>query len=177
MIDLEQLRYPVGRVDFPDTITQQHIDTWIETIEAFPANVESEVSGLSPAQLQYRYRPDGWTIHQVVNHCADSHTNSLIRFKWTLTEDHPTIKVYQEALWAELPDTLELPVEDGIALLKALHKRWVFLLKRITPEQLERTYVHPEYGRVFDLKQTICQYAWHCRHHLQHIKNAKEFKY
>lgn len=177
MDNLEQLRYPVGKVDIPETISEEQIAEWIRTIERFSALMENEVMGLSQETLQYRYRPEGWTIHQVVNHCADSHTNSLIRFKWTLTEDHPTIKAYEEARWAELPDTLELPVEDGIALLKSLHKRWVFLLKSLTPEQLERTYVHPEKGQIFNLKQTICQYAWHCRHHLQHVKNAKESKY
>ena len=174
---MEELKYPVGRVSFPEQITQEMIQGWIANIEAFPTAVEEEVRDLDTHQLQYRYRPEGWTIHQVVNHCADSHTNSLIRFKWVLTEDKPTIKPYFEARWAELPDTLDYPVQEGVALLKQLHKRWVFLLKNLTPEQLERTYVHPEKGLTFDLKQTICQYDWHCRHHLQHIKNAKEFKY
>ena len=174
MDNLEQLRYPVGRVQIPDTISEDQIQGWIANIEVFPRRVEDEVQGLTDEQLKRRYRPDGWTIHQVVNHCADSHTNSIIRFKWALTEDHPTIKAYQEAKWAELDDTTQLPVEDGVALLKSLHKRWVFLLKSLTPEQLERTYVHPEKGQTFNLKQTICQYDWHCRHHLQHIKNAKE---
>jgi len=174
---MESLRYPVGRVEIPEIINNEQINEWIHTIETFPEDVAAQIAEMTSEELQYKYRPDGWTVHQVVNHCMDSHTNSVVRFKWTLTEDVPTIKAYREERWAELHDTLAYDPKETVLLLKGLHQRWVFLLKSLTQTQLERAYVHPEKGATYNLKQTICQYAWHCRHHLNHIMNAKKYKY
>ena len=166
------LSYPVGIFKAPDTITQAHLVKWIKTIEGFPASIERLVQGLSSDQLQWRYRPEGWTIHQVIHHCSDSHMNALTRFKWALTEDNPVIKPYEEALWAELPDTRDLPIEIPLSLLKALHVRWTHLLRRLTPKELKRTFIHPADQSTLTLAENIGKYDWHCRHHFSHIMQA-----
>lgn len=173
---LEQLRYPVGRFVLPDPITSDHLASWIKTIEAFPERVEEAIHGWSDEQLQTPYRPEGWTIRQLVHHVADSHMNSYIRFKWTLTEDSPTIKAYHEGAWAELEDTHQTPIEVSLQLLKALHQRWGILLKNLTEEQLNWYFIHPEHGQKISLKANIGLYDWHCRHHLQHILELKKRK-
>ena len=61
----------------------------------------------------------------------DSHLNAYTRVRLALTEDTPTIKPYEEARWAELPDARALPVEVSLRLLEALHARWVPLLERL----------------------------------------------
>jgi len=176
-MNLNELKYPIGEVDFPNQITEDHITKWIQVLEVFPNQVEKEIKNLSKVELAYKYRPDGWNIQQIVNHCVDSHMNSIIRFKLTLTEDNPTIKPYEEARWAELSDTVNYDINEALVLLKSLHKRWVYLLRDMSLEDFKRTFIHPEGNEKLTLEENLCIYDWHCRHHLQHIKNAKELKY
>ncbi len=171
-MDIEQLRFPVGKFTLPTEITKHDIDEWIDIIEAFPSRLSNLVRGLSEDQLEAHYRPGSWTIRQVVHHVADSHLNSYIRFKWTLTEERPTIKTYDQNLWSERPDARSAPIALSIELLTGLHKRWVYVLRGLTNEELNRTFIHPEMKRELNLKWLIGLYAWHCRHHYAHIELA-----
>jgi len=121
--DLENLKYPIGKFEKPSMISQSQMEIWINAIEAFPKKLKEEINHLTESQLQRQYRPNGWSIRQVVNHCADSHMNSFIRFKLALTEETPTIKPYLENLWAELPDSKNYPIESSLKILEGLHKR------------------------------------------------------
>lgn len=169
---LEQLKFPIGLFTPPETIISETINHWITSIEAFPSRVEALILNLNIEQLNWKYRPNGWCIKQVIHHCADSHINSLIRFKLALTEDTPTIRPYWEDRWAALPDSLEDDLSATLLLLKGLHQKWVFLLKQLSSKDLEREFVHPEHGKHFSLKENIGVYAWHCDHHLAHIEQA-----
>lgn len=171
--DIEKLRFPIGKYHFPETLSPETLTGWIKDIEELPSLLKAEVDGLDEATLQRRYRPEGWTIHQVVHHLADSHINSIVRIKLAITNDNPTINPYPENLWAELPDSLELPISTAINILDGIHAKMAVLLKSLTPEKLQRTFVHPEYNRTQTLEFTIGLYAWHGRHHLEHIKLAK----
>ena len=170
---LEQLKYPLGKFEKPETITKELLSQWIAEIAAFPAQLKAAVNHLDEEQLDNTYRPQGWTIRQVVHHCADSHMNSFIRFKLALTEEQPTIKPYREERWAELADG-KMPIDASLMLLEGLHARWGALLKSLSAEEMRRTYVHPEQGQAIPLDVTIGLYAWHGKHHLAHIRNAKQ---
>lgn len=166
---MTDLRYPIGLFESPEIITERHKQEWISTLAEFPSRLEDLVEKLSEIQLNTPYREGGWTIRQVVHHCADSHHHSYIRFKWALTEENPTIKAYDEALWADLFDSRTSPIDLSILHLKAVHGKLVNLLKGLTDADLERTFYHPE-GKVFvPLKENIGIYAWHCNHHYEHI--------
>ena len=173
-MDIEHLKYPIGKFNQPDTITASNIAQWIDDIAAFPARITKETIALTNAQLDTYYRPDGWTIRQVVHHCADSHMNSLIRFKLALTEDNPTIRPYFEERWAELADSKTMPIESSLKMLEGIHERWTVLLNSLTQSDLARTFVHPQSGQQFQLAENIGVYAWHCDHHLAHITTLKE---
>ena len=173
---LEKLKYPIGKFSLPETISEADIKNWIAAIEQFPNRLNKLVPYLSASELNYRYRPEGWTIKQVVHHCADSHMNSFVRFKLCLTEELPTIKTYHEDKWAELPDTTETDVSTSLKLLEGLHARWTVLLKSLDALALSKQYIHPEKAQPLDLKDTIALYAWHGNHHLAHIKQALENK-
>jgi uncharacterized damage-inducible protein DinB len=167
---LEQLQYPVGRFARPaQPITAEQRRASIHVIATFPQDVENAVGGLSDAQLDTPYRPEGWTIRQVVHHCADSHINSLVRFKLALTEDQPTVKPYEEALWAELSDSVDIPIQPSLQILNGVHIRWTKLLETMTEADFARTFLHPATGRTMRLDETLTLYDWHCRHHLAHI--------
>jgi hypothetical protein len=173
--ELYQLKYPIGEFSKPHLITSQDLKSWIRSIDALPSSIETIVKGLSEEELNYKYRPDGWTIKQVVHHCADSHINSIIRFKLALTEDTPTIRPYFEDRFAELYDYSE-PIDAAILILKGVHKKLGVILKNLKQDDLKREFVHPEHGKHFSLEETIGVYAWHSNHHLAHIKQALHFK-
>ena len=172
--NLEQLRYPIGKFQKPAHIDQAQIEDWVKILEEFPAKLNEEVNGLTEEELEKTYRPNGWTIRQVVNHCADSHMNCFIRFKLALTEDTPVVKPYFEELWAELPDSKSYPVESSLKILIGLHERWVNLLKSLPVENLDKQFKHPETGDLISLKTILGLYAWHSEHHLAHVRNAKQ---
>lgn len=175
-MNLDELKYPVGKFIKPEFITKEIIDSAISEIENFPSLVKTEIQNLSEQDLHLRYRPEGWTITQVVHHCADSHINSYMRFKLALTENVPTIKPYEESLWAELPDN-QLSSLVSLQVLEALHARWVYLLKTLSEEDLNKEFIHPEQSERISLKENILIYGWHCQHHLAHIRQAKELRF
>lgn len=137
-----------------------------------PARLRAAVSGLSEPQLDTPYRPGGWTVRQVVHHLPDSHINSYVRFKLALTEDTPTIKPYDEALWAKLPDAVATPIETSLRLMEGLHGRWVGLLESMSDTDFSRAFRHPEIGMV-RLDQNLALYAWHGKHHVAHINSLR----
>lgn len=170
-MDLERLKFPIGKFVPPDNITPQNIQEWIKEIEKMPATLSAVLDGLSDKVLDTPYRPDGWTVRQVVHHLADSHINSYIRFRWTLTEDRPEIKAYNQVAWANLPDALHGDIQLSIRLLDAVHNRWVALLNAMTAADFEKSYIHPESKSEFKLSRVVGLYAWHGNHHIAHIKN------
>jgi hypothetical protein len=171
---IEKLKYPIGKFEKPEEITAEIISEWISDITSFPARLRSAVNHLTNDQLDTPYRPDGWTIRQVIHHCTDSHMNSLMRLKLALTEDQPTIKPYIQNRWAELSDSKNMPIEASLKMLEGIHERWTVLLNDLTEEQFKRTFVHPENGNIFRIDENTALYAWHCNHHLAHITETKK---
>jgi hypothetical protein len=170
---LEELQYPIGRCEYPTDYTHELLKKYMLDIETFPKRLELEVQHLTESQLQTPYREGGWTINQVIHHCADSHMNCVLRLKFALTEDNPTIKPYQEALWAECAD-YELPFNNSITLLFCIHEKIMKLISSLSPEQWKRTYYHAQYDRTFSVQDVVCLYAWHGNHHLAHITSLKQ---
>ncbi len=172
--NLDSLRFPIGKFEAPQVLTQELMDGYVKDIETFPAMLKQAVTGLNDAQLDTPYRPDGWTIRQVVHHCSDSHMNSIIRFKLALTEEEPTIKPYYEERWAELADSKSMSITAPLLLLEGLHQRWTILLRSLSTQDLQKTFIHPEHGKRFRLDENIGVYAWHGNHHLAHITSLKK---
>lgn len=166
---MENLRYPIGKFSRPEKLNQGIITNWINQIETLPERFRKEAEHLSPLQLDTAYRPGGWTIRQLIHHVPDSHINSYIRFHWTLTENAPKIKAYNEAAWAELPYLKTLDINTSLDLLSIIHKRWVQLLKSLTQDDLKRSFIHPDNNQSYPLREVIGMYAWHGEHHLAHI--------
>lgn len=172
ILSLDSLRYPIGKYTPPATYSPEEIKNNIQEISHLPALLRKAVKDLGERELDTPYRPGGWTVRQTVNHVADSHINSYTRFRLALTEDKPVIKPYEEQLWAELEDGKHAPVDISLMLLEALHLRWVMLLESLTPEQWQRTFMHPQSGEV-SLEKAVGLYAWHGKHHVAHITGLR----
>jgi hypothetical protein len=143
----------------------------IQTLRLLPEKLRAAVAGLDDRQLDTPYREGGWTVRQVVHHVPDSHANAYVRMKLALTEDWPTIKPYDEAAWANLADS-RLPVDVSLALLEALHARWVTLLESLAEADFQKGYEHPEMGRQ-NLAKVLALYDWHSRHNTAHISSLR----
>jgi uncharacterized damage-inducible protein DinB len=171
------LRYPIGKFEWiPPESDEQMAKRrlhYIGVLSALPSELHKAVSGLDAKQLDSPYRPEGWTVRQVVHHVADSHMNAYVRFKLALTEFEPAIKAYKEDLWAKLADSNALAPETSLQLLEALHARWVTVLQEMKPEDFARTLRHPEQG-VVSLDRMLAMYAWHSAHHTAHITGLRE---
>ncbi|MFZ5553283.1 MAG: YfiT family bacillithiol transferase [Bacteroidota bacterium] len=173
----EKLKYPIGRYTKPAAVTTERIEEWKKSIETFPERLRKETENLTDAELNYRYRPESWTIRQLIHHCADSHMNAFIRFKLALTEDHPTVKPYDENKWSELLDTkIGLP-DFSVKIIEGLHHRWVLVLQSMSSSDYKKTFYHPENKNTVSLDECLAQYAWHAEHHLAHIIQAKQMKF
>jgi len=169
---MSDLRYPIGEFVAPGSLTPAERVDAIEQIAQLPRRLRDAVAGLSAEQLDTPYRPGGWTVRQVVHHVPDSHMNSYVRWKMALTEDVPTICTYEEARWAELPDS-QAPIEISLDLVDALHTRWVILLRQLPDDVWGRRLRHPELGELV-LDDMLALYAWHSRHHVAHITSLRE---
>jgi uncharacterized damage-inducible protein DinB len=167
-------RYPIGQFTYDGVVSPEARRRRIEEIAKTPAALREAVAGLTPAQLETPYREGGWTVRQVAHHLPDSHLNAYVRFKLALTEDVPQVKPYDQGRWAELDDSRSVPVEVSLALLAALHERWVAVLRAMTPEDWRRAYRHPEYERLITLDEVLAMYAHHGRHHVAQIVGLRE---
>lgn len=171
---MSDLRFPIGEFELlNDKLTHEQRQQFIHQIADAPANLRAAVKGFSEEQLDTPYRPNGWTVRQVVHHVPESHMNAYIRFKLALTEDEPTIKPYDEARCAALDDSRLAPIDASLSLLESLHQRWVTLLMSLSPHDWTRSFQHPERGKV-SLNMNVALYAWHGRHHVAHITALRE---
>ena len=170
---MDDLRYPIGKYA-PQPFSAEQLSKWIIDIRYLPNHLENAVLNLDEHQLETPYRPEGWTVKQLVHHVADSHMNAYIRFKLGLTEINPVIKPYDEAEWAKLNDTKNLPINISITLLFALHARWVEVLENIKEEEWNRTVFHPEQNKEITLWHLLGMYAWHSLHHTAHITALRQ---
>lgn len=172
--DDDARRYPIGRPTLPTApLGAPGRAPYLQQLAELPAQLAAASQAVGDARLEQPYRPGGWSGRQVVHHVADSHLNCYCRYRLALTEDNPTIRPYDEAAWAELPDVAATPVATSLDLLGALHTRWLALLHRLDEAQWQRTFYHPETQKTSTLEQALVLYAWHGRHHLAHVELLK----
>jgi len=168
---IEQLKYPIGKFVPKENYNPQILQQLIDDIANFPSLLYKITENISDNQLDTPYRPEGWTIRQLIHHCSDSHINAYVRLKLALTEENPNIKPYFEDRWADLIDS-KLPIESSLKILESIHYKWVVLFQNMQSLDWEKSYHNPESKKTFKLNQYLDLYAWHCRHHYMHIQNG-----
>jgi hypothetical protein len=180
MVNDEKLRYPIGREDeqeaYKSEFNEELKNSLMKEITMLPSSLEFAIQNLDASQLETPYRPDGWTVQQLVHHVADSHTNAYIRFKLGLTEENPTIKPYDQEAWACLSDSQKVPVNISITLLYSLHARWRQIMEDMVESEWQRTIYHPQRETQMTMWDLLKSYAWHSRHHVAHILQLRERK-
>ena len=168
-------RYPIGKFTPPTEYSRDLRASFVRDIAAVPAAFKVAIDGLSAEARLTPYREGGWTIAQVVHHVADSHMHAYLRMKFAATEDVPTIKAYNEGMWAAFPDASDPDVDSSLALIESLHARWTAFLIRLPQADYERGLMHPERGPL-TIDRMVALYAWHGRHHVAHITELRKQK-
>lgn len=151
------------------------MDSRIAAIRDLPSQLRAAIAGLTDEQLDTTYRDGGWTLRQVVHHIADSHLHAYIRAKFILTEDHPTLKPYDQDIWAELSDSKSFPIESSLAILDGMHVRLTEIFLNASPEDMKRTAYHPEEGEV-TLDDILKKYSGHGAGHMKQITDLRTSK-
>lgn len=169
-MDIIALRYPIGRFATPTMYSPEKTVTWTKTIKDTPQIIKDLLKDVSEDSYSQCYRPGGWNLAQLINHMADSHMNSIIRFKLGLTEECPTIKPYEEGDWANLADGGRSSVDASLKILDGVHERWGILLESMSEEDFEKKLLHPEQKVERTLGYFLALYHWHCLHHIEHMK-------
>ncbi|HPF10604.1 MAG TPA: putative metal-dependent hydrolase [Flavobacteriaceae bacterium] len=171
-MELDQLKYPIGKFKKPQEITKDQREEAIDILALFPEQLKQLTYNLKDAVIDQPYRPGGWTIRQLVHHISDSHTHCYNRVRWTLTEDNPLIKAYDQDAFAQMYDYQKAPIAWSISHLEAIHQKMVYIFRNLSEDEWNRTFRHPETGEEIALKSMVMLYAWHSMHHFAHIKNA-----
>lgn len=173
---MKDLQFPIGKFEYEKPHDEFEMELLLDSLAMIPAILRSEVDQLTDEQLNTPYRPDGWTVRQVVHHLADSHINAYTRFKLALTEMEPVIKTYDQDMWAETYDGKEAAIDISLDLLDAVHKKWNLLLRSLEETDLYKSYFHPETGDLVTLIEALSMYEWHGRHHIAHVTTLKQSK-
>lgn len=143
----------------------------IDKIRTLPSQIEALVKDLMPDELTAHYLDGEWSVAQNVHHLVDSHMNSYIRCKLIMTEDHPTLCPYQQEIWAELPDASQADIRASLAMLHALHARWVVFWSNLSEIDWQRVGFHPENGDM-SLDDILRIYADHGEAHIDQIQRT-----
>jgi uncharacterized damage-inducible protein DinB len=173
---MNELQYPIGKFEYEEPHDEFEMEMMLDSLAMVPAILRGEVDQLSDEQLDTPYRPEGWTLRQVVHHLADSHINAYTRFKLALTEIEPVIKTYDQELWAETFESKKAKIDFSLDLLDAVHRKWNELLRSLDESDLRKSYFHPETGGLVTLMEALSHYDWHGRHHIAHITTLKQSK-
>ena len=175
-MNIDKLKYPIGKFIYPEdqTYNSEYVIKNIQVLKQFPHQLENEVKSLSKNQINTPYREGGWSILQLVHHMADSHIHAYIRCKYALIEDHFIVNDYSQEDWACLKDASINKYEDSILILKGLHSRWISLFENISKKKFKNKYYHLARKKYYSIYTVLGLYAWHCNHHLEHIKILKK---
>lgn len=127
---------------------------------------------LTAAQLD-KPQNKGWSARQVIHHVADSEAQSYARLRRLIAEPGTQIQGYDEGAWGE-NKTLgysDLPIENSIAVFKAVRASSLEILKRISIAQLENAGVHSESG-IYTVKNWLDTYIKHPTEHTEQIRSG-----
>lgn len=171
-MELEKRQYPIGKWKPKKQYSEKEILKFIAIIEKYPSKYKREVKKLSDADLLKTYREGAWNVRQLVVHISDMHILHYARFKQALCVENPLGFVANINGWNSLAEVNSAPVSDALLLLEATHKRWVYLMKTMSPTDFNKTFHHPLRNMDLTLAQALSMAAWHSRHHLAHIKIA-----
>lgn len=171
--NLDAKVFPIGGYSSVGQYNDQQINQWIHELDQLPFLLSRVSIHLEEVFLDSPLREGAWTIRQLIHHIADSHHHAYTRFKWTLTENEPLIKAYDEKAWSQLLDA-SAPIQLSLDHLSAVHQKWVFLLRKMNESDFNRRFQHPDTKSYHFLFDYLGVYAWHGNHHLAQIKQALE---
>ena len=161
---------------------RQHVIAHLEMTESW---LTDEVSGLSPAQLNFRYAPGKWTILDVVEHLTvaePQYWTDLQKEVKQLPAKPKQAVSDADMLWygidrterqktspAEEPKGRIADVQQGLASFRKLRAA-ILAYARTTDDDL-RGHAYPEWG--VDAYQALLGISTHSQRHILQIREIK----
>jgi len=173
LTDLTYLKFPIGPFVKKEEYRSEELSSLIEDIKNAPAAYKRLAESFSEDDLLKEYRPGGWNVAQLIHHVADVQLLHFLRMKRAITEsDYKEVTLVNIDGWANTMDGTIAPVEDSILMLEGITKRYVFLIKSLSADELRIAYHHPVRDFYISQVQAVAMSAWHLKHHLAHINLA-----
>jgi uncharacterized damage-inducible protein DinB len=145
----------------------------LEKLRAFPARLESAVTGLTETQLTRPEREGKWSVQDVVSHLGDLEMVYAVRIRTILAGaggDAPLPSLAQNE-WVEHVHRRE-PLGELLEQFRFHRRMNLTLLERLGEEELARTGVHPEYGPI-SVRDAFGRIERHDEKHLGQIERVK----
>jgi hypothetical protein len=112
---------------------------------------------------------DGWTPHEIAAHLADIEVGLGWRIRITLSDDAPTLQVFNQETWATALNYKERDLATSLATYSANRQSSLELLRRAGNAGLNRPFRHAEFGE-HPLRVLIEHIADHDVAHLRQLR-------
>jgi hypothetical protein len=140
----------------------------VQVLESTPSRLGELLDHPLP-RLKRPEAPGKWSALEVAHHLADSDLVWAYRMRMVMAEDLPHIVGYDQDQWAIRLRYREADPADVFEQFALLRKINLALIRRATPDDLERVAFHEERGEE-SLRAMIRLYAAHDLVHLNQLQ-------
>jgi hypothetical protein len=154
---------PVANPYAEDLGNRPPLDALADTAE----RIRQLVASWSDQTFDKSYAPGKWSARQILVHLAQTELALTTRARFALAQPGYTAQAFSQDDW--------MPIDDGadartaLAAYSSLRGLNLAMWKRLTKEQLDRAFSHPEYGEL-TVGWIMAQLAGHDIHHLKQLQ-------
>ena len=144
----------------------------LSALENTPEEIRRVVEGWPADRFEKSYAPGKWSARQLLVHLAQTELALPNRARYALSQDAYVAQPFSQDDWLALDGGLD--ARSALNAYLALRKMNVAMFRRLTPDQRERGFTHPEYGQL-NVWWVANQMAGHDIHHLRHFQMILRF--
>ena len=154
---------PVANPSAEDLGNRKPLDALGDTAE----RIRQLVTAWNDDAFEKSYAPGKWSARQILVHLAQTELALTTRARFALTQQGYTAQAFNQDDW--------MPIDDGadartaLAAYVSLRGLNLAMWKRLTKEQVDRAFSHPEYGDL-TVGWIMAQMAGHDIHHLKQLQ-------
>src|ERR1700690_2099350 len=123
-----------------ETEFKKHLEAPVKS----PKPGAAAVLGVPEKTLRFKPAPDKWCVLEVLGHLADIEVVYAYRIRQMLADNEPVIAPMDQDAWARNLGYTESSPAELIALYGLNRHANLQLLRRLRPEDLEKSAYHPE---------------------------------
>ena len=139
------------------------LDALRDTLE----RVQQLVASWSDDAFEKSYAPGKWSARQILLHLVQTELALSTRARYALAQSGYTAQPFSQDDWMPIDDATD--ARTALAAYTSLRGLNLAMWKRMTREQLDRVFSHPEYGDL-TVGWILAQMAGHDIHHLKQLQ-------